>query len=167
MSTEPRNRPAPSRALAVALSPLALALVVASAGCPGTLDLGPFHDASAAQDDAAAEAASTCPDVPTQILAPQCAKAGCHVGAASAGGVDLSAAGLATLPGKSDPACGGLMVDPAHPEKSALYLKLGTSPPCGARMPSGAPPLSDSDQQCVLAWIKTLPAGGPADAGAD
>jgi hypothetical protein len=163
MSTD-RTRRTLAHALAIAAATLAL---LALGGCPGTLDLGPFHDASVATDDGAApEAASSCPDVPTTILGPQCAKAGCHVGAAAAGGVDLTAAGIAALPGKSDPNCGGLFVDPAHADKSALYLKLLASPPCGARMPSGAPPLSDSDQQCVLTWIKTLPAA-TADAGGD
>jgi hypothetical protein len=146
-------------------SALALGLTLASStltGCPGTLDLGPYHLA----DDGGAETAAACPDVPTQILAPSCGKAGCHLGASAAGGVDLSVAGISTLPGKSDPSCGGLIVDPAHAEKSALYLKLGPNPPCGGRMPQGAPALSDSDQQCVLAWIRTLPAAA-ADAGAD
>ena len=122
----------------------------------------PFHDAStgdeASTDDGGGGEAGSCPDVPTQILAPQCAKAGCHVGATAAGNLDLSITGLATLPGKGDPACGGTFADPANPEKSVIYLKLTASPPCGARMPFGGTPLSDSDQQCVLAWIRTVPA---------
>ena len=149
--------------IVTAVLPLTLLAILALASCPGSLDLTPFHDASAGGDDATTEAgaeAGPCPDVPTQILAPQCAKAGCHVGTPPAGNLDLSVTGLATLPGKSDPACGGTFADPANPEKSVIYLKLPASPPCGARMPFGATPLSDSDQQCVLQWIKTVPAKG-------
>jgi hypothetical protein len=155
------ERPTLAFVTALALATLTIA------GCPGTLDLGPFLDAAAASDGGSDGASTSCPDVPTQILAPQCAKAGCHVGVNAPGNLDLSAAGLPSLPGKSDPTCGGLFVDPAQPEKSVLYEKLGANLPCGGRMPSGAPPLSDSDQQCVLAWIRTLPNAAPAEAGAD
>ena len=157
MSTDRTRRPLlPALALAFSLALPALA------GCPGTLDLAPYH----VGDEGGAETSTACPDVPTQILAPSCGKAGCHLGASAAGGVDLSVSGIASLPGKSDPSCGGLIVDPAHAEQSALYLKLKPNPPCGGRMPQGAPALSDTDQRCVLAWIKTLPAAA-VDAGAD
>jgi hypothetical protein len=118
---------------------------IALGGCPGTLDdLSQF---------------GSCGDVPATIIAPKCATAGCHSGAMPQSGIDMSAAGLSgRVLGKKSPSCSGLLVDPANPEKSTMYTKTTDSPPCGSKMPLGAP-LSAYEQQCILSWAKSLSTG--------
>jgi hypothetical protein len=156
-------------------------LVVAVAGCPGTLD-DPGRFAVAAADDAgaadgaiweaAAEAdsagvdASDCPDVP-RVLATTCSAASCHSASNKAQGLDLASPNLSTrlvdVPATEG---SGLLIDSSAPSKSVLYLKLTPDPPFGARMPLGSTYLSATTLACVLRWIG-LAANGNAPTPVD
>ncbi len=139
------------------------AVLLSLAACPGTLDdIARFRDAGGD--------APVCADVETGLFAHTCATAGCHAAVEPTVGLDLASPGVrARLTGH--PASGGsaLLIDPAHPEMSALYTKLTANPPFGSRMPlSGA--LDDATIACVLAWIEEAPAGsttGSPDASPD
>jgi hypothetical protein len=154
-------------------------------GCPGSLanperffvDAGleagpivtPVEDA--APQDATSDAEEGCPaDVVTGLFAPRCATAPCHSSIGQNGGLDLQGADLATrLLGKpSSQMPSFLIIDPSSAENSLLYTKLGPAPPFGNRMPLGVSPLSETQQACVLAWIKSVIAANPLpDAAAD
>jgi len=146
-----------------------LALVAATAGCPGTLD-DPGRFAPGALDDgggvagdsgipgpaATAEGGGSgddCPNIP-QLFESTCTGASCHSASNKAQGLDLQspdvAARLVNVPATEG---AGLLIDPSAPAQSILYLKLSPSPPFGARMPLGATPLDASTLGCVLAWI--------------
>lgn len=136
---------------AVTVIGFALAAVPVLEGCPGSLDLGPFT-------------APPCNNAATDLLVPKCATAGCHSGSAPAGSLDLTAGALSSLDGKKAMDCNALLLDPVSPEKSVLYLKV-TGETCGARMPFGEAPLFDSQQACLLAWIKGQANGGAGGSG--
>jgi hypothetical protein len=155
-----------------------LALLAATAGCPGTLEdpaefLAPLDDAAAGDDAGGrdstaippAEDGGACPDVP-DLFATTCASSSCHSASNKAQGLDLQSADVAArlvdVPATEGP---GLLIDPSAPSKSIVYLKLTASPPFGARMPLGEAPLDVSTLACVRAWI-TEEASTP-DAGAD
>jgi len=153
------------RALGLASGLLPL-LLLASAGCPGTLPDrerflvdGKFVSgdlATPALDDGGADAGGTgpCGDVPTRVFIPSCGGSGCHGKTAPQQGLDLESAGVATrLLGKSGMECPAVLADPANPEGSLIYTKLLPSPSCGAQMPFARPPLPAADIACVKAWI--------------
>jgi hypothetical protein len=54
-----------------------------------------------------------------------------------------------------------VIIDPHNPTSSLLYDKLQPQPACGSEMPYGRPPLTDTDQQCILDWIKKVPGVSP------
>jgi Malectin domain len=153
----------------------ALALLLSTAACPGTLpDAAAFLDPGDAggtvtsPGDAAAtarDAAAACPDVPT-LLAQTCGAVGCHDSTTRAEGLDLASPGVASrLVGVPASEGAGLLIDPASPAKSVVYTKLLASPPFGARMPT-VMPLAQATIQCVLAWVTAEASGGPvADGG--
>jgi hypothetical protein len=56
------------------------------------------------------------------------------------------------------PMKGKVYIDPINPENSLLYQKETTSFVCGSRMPFASTVfLSDTDQRCILDWIKSVP----------
>ena len=127
------------------------------AGCAGTLE-----DPSRFLVDAGSAPATTdtgaCPDVPSQVLVPVCAIAGCHSEADMQQGLDLQSANLDSRLVGVCASGGGLLIDPSFPGRSVLYTKLTASPPYGARMPFGGAPLDDGTLACVVAWITAQPA---------
>lgn len=142
---------------------LALAALLL-AGCPGAIDdAAPFV---AARLDANGPA--HCPDgvTATALFAQRCATSGCHDARTQLINLDLQSPGVASrLIGQSAAACGGrTLADPNDPDRSALLLKLRAAPPCGDRMPLGAPAFSAAEIACVRGWI--LRRGEESDAGA-
>jgi hypothetical protein len=162
---------------------MAIGLLLIVAGCPGSLanperffvdaglEAGPIElPPEAGPDDAASDVSETCPsDIVTGLFAPRCATAPCHSSIAQIGGLDLQTPDvgqrLRGAPSATNPAL--RVIDVADPEKSVLYLKVGPTPPFGNRMPIGGV-LSEVEQACVLAWIKSVVASGPPpDAATD
>ncbi len=153
----------------------ALALLLSTAACPGTLpdaaaflDPGDAGGAVITPSDAAAvatEAAAACPDVPT-LLAQTCGAVGCHDSTTRAEGLDLASADVASrLVGVPASEGAGLLIDPASPAKSVIYTKLLASPPFGARMPT-VMALDQATILCVLEWVTAEVSGGTvADGG--
>ena len=159
-----------------ALFVLALGLLIlACAGCPGSLNnwSSPVVDTAptpSATDDAGTPTSPSCPDVGTVTLPQSCALGGCHDAKTKAQGLDLASPGLASrLVGVMGTEGQGLLIDPVTPNDSVMYTKLLASPPFGARMPT-ATALDAATIQCVLTWITTEAASGPSpsmtDAGA-
>jgi hypothetical protein len=136
-------------------------------GCPGSLqDPGRFDVAVGVE--AGVEAPSIldagCPDIPS-TLSTACAGAGCHSTADRSQGLDLQSPNVASRLVCASAVGGGLLVDPSAPAQSVLYTKLSSSPPFGARMPSGAAPFDDATRACILTWISDVDAdGGPCGA---
>jgi hypothetical protein len=96
-----------------------------------------------------------------------CNIAGCHDGAARAGGLDLSAT---AAPGiiDGDAILSELpLVELGNVQGSFLALKLLPNPPAGAQMPSGIEP--GLDNAIILGWIAgaTLPGGGEGGSTTD
>lgn len=93
-----------------------------------------------------------------------CNLAGCHAATMTAAGLRLTEdviaqpSALVDRANTGDPGgCGAGMfklIDRSEPEKSLLYRKVSSLPPCGAKMPVG-PALSASETACVLSWIKS------------
>jgi hypothetical protein len=145
---------------------------VAWTGCAGSLEDPEMFTTQADAGtpvEASAEAAPapTCPDVPT-LFAKSCGTTGCHDATTKAEALDLVSAGLPSrLVGVPSVEGVGLLIDPATPSKSVLYTKLLSSPPFGARMPTGGA-LDTATTQCVLAWItsQTSSPSPMGDAGA-
>jgi hypothetical protein len=140
----------------------AIGIVAQSFGCPGTLD-----DEAKYRTDGGTTPG--CTDAPTVVFTPKCAISGCHTkaDAPASGGLDLESAdiGSRTRDVKSK---GGapLLINTASPDQSALYTKLKSPAPFGARMPLGGMQLAQSELDCVLTWVKAEAAkGGPADTG--
>lgn len=110
-------------------------------------------DATAAE--AGSEAGIGC-DFNALIMG-KCGSSGCHDAPAVSNGLDLTSADLSLrLAGRrGSGACSAyLLVDPATPNQSALYLKV-TRDACGSRMPLGRT-LTDGEQACILRWIESL-----------
>jgi hypothetical protein len=148
-----RRCPEPQSAGPRLFVPLALLGWLLSA-CPGNLeDPGRFT-----RVDGGAPPSCIPAEVPQRILVPACATEGCHVEPARAAGLDLASPGLAErLIDVAGSSCGGRpLVDRDRPERSQMYDRLLVGTECGLRMPLGAMPLSETDQECVLEWIELL-----------
>lgn len=140
-----------------------VALVVACAGCPGSLeDPGRFM----------ANGTAACPDVPQDVFLKICGAPGCHSTADKMLGLDLQSPDVASrLTGVSAMGGPGLLIDPSNPAMSVIYTKLTLTPPFGVRMPFARTPLDDGTIACVLQWITaatspdaSLPEAGGTDA---
>jgi hypothetical protein len=131
----------------------ALGAFLVCTACPGELtDPALFRgDGGALDNPEPAPDAGACPDIPTQVFQADCAA--CHSASSPQGGLDLAspdvAARLVGVPAQG----AGLLIDPADPAMSALYTKLTSTPPFGARMPLGGTPLDDATMGCLLTWI--------------
>jgi hypothetical protein len=106
--------------------------------------------------------------IQTEIFNQNCLSAGCHNGAAQAGGLNLSEGvsydDLVDVLSENAVAAdrGLLRVEPFEPDDSFLIIKL-TNPALGegTRMPQGANPLPASDIEMIRAWIADgAPRGG-------
>jgi hypothetical protein len=130
----------------------ACVLVLGSAACAGTLDDPARFDTQALSDSGLADGGAACPDVPA-LFAQACSGAGCHGPTDPIQGLDLQSSDLASRLVNVHAMGGGLLIDPANPNKSVIYTKLIPTPPFGARMPSGKPALDDATVACVLSWV--------------
>jgi hypothetical protein len=126
-------------------------------GCAGQID-----------DPARFQDAELCDlDVQEDILAPRCARGGCHVPSSPTGGIEYLSSGLAQrLVGVESTTCGGaLRIDPADPEASHLLVRLSPMPRCGTMpidpMPLAGGRLTDRELACVRAWVISLAENGP------
>jgi cellulose 1,4-beta-cellobiosidase len=158
----------------------AVLLVLAPAGCPGSLeDPGQFEsaDSSASTSSGAAggttggtSGGGTC-DAPDMIFTTTCGAAGCHnaASAAFAGNLDLVSPGLASrlvnVPANAMPSL--FYIDTANPSQSVLLTKLTSTPPFGAQMPYLSTPLSSSQIQCVTEWVDAQASAGSSSTGGD
>ena len=148
--------------MSISRAPIALAALLL-VGCPGAIDdPAPFI---AARLDASTPA--RCPEGVSvrELFARRCATSGCHDAVTQLINLDLQSPGVASrVLGQRAAACGGrTLADPNDPERSALLLKLRAAPPCGDRMPLGAPAFSAEEIACVRGWI--LRRGEEPDAG--
>jgi hypothetical protein len=134
------------------------ALLAGAAGCAASLD-----------DPARFTGGIACTsgiDVETELLQTTCGSAACHDGDNPQAGMDLASPGVAArLTGVAAMCPEQTLVVAGDPEASYLYQKTGSTPACGARMPSQADPLSAEQRACLAAWITGLGGGGD-DAGA-
>ncbi|WP_106090331.1 nucleotide-binding protein [Enhygromyxa salina] len=113
------------------------------------------------------DGALTC-DTP-QLFIDRCGGSICHAkGESTAASLDLTSAGVeqrvSGVPGSN---CSGLLANPASPEDSLLYLKVGDAPGCGSRMPVNGDPLSQGEMDCLRDWISGLLPPGAADTGSE
>jgi hypothetical protein len=137
----------------------ALLLPLAAIGC------------GSSSDTPADSGSTTCDLAGVQALfsAKSCTVSGCHASTQPAAGLDLMSAGLADrLLDKSPVAGVGLQPSMcvganrnylnggSDPATGLLLDKVGTTPPCGARMPSGLPPLNNSQMACLRSWALTV-----------
>lgn len=125
-------------------------------GSPG--DAGP-GDAGPG-DVGEVDAGVTLGRVQAEVFTPRCAIPSCHAGAEPTGRLVLEGDGVrAALLGVSGMGvqCRGVAstrVVAGDPMGSLLFLKISEdSPPCGTRMPQGAPPLEAPLIELVRLWI--------------
>ena len=141
-------------ALVLALAGLSLAATLLS-GCPGSLE----------DPERFSSSLSACGDVPQVILVQRCASPGCHTSREKTSDLDFQSPGVADrLVGQPGSTCKTVLVDPAAPRQSLLYLKVSGQPTCGSRMPLGDRELSAAELACLEQWMKSL--GGAGAAGA-
>jgi len=68
---------------------------------------------------------------------------------------EFGACGAGAMP---TPISGEVYIDRANPENSLIYKKVTLAQGCGSRMPYASTVfLSDTDQRCILDWIKSVP----------
>jgi len=124
-------------------------------GTCGVADGGSAAGAGAAAGSGGETAAKSCDF--RALMQERCGSASCHGAPASSTGLDLTSAMPAQrLQGRSGSGtCSDkLLIDPAQPEQSKLYLKVSGAS-CGVRMPLGGS-LTASEEACVLTWIEAL-----------
>ena len=139
--------------------------VMATAGCPGTLDPsllnGPGTGGSGGTGATVCNAA-------TMVIGPMCGVPGCHGSTAPSSGLDLTATGLVArlldkAPTASSQLCSGnttpYLKSGSNPATGLLLQKISTSPPpCGDHMPAGLQ-LMGSDMTCVNDWATAVTTG--------
>jgi hypothetical protein len=152
-----------------ALVPMGQLVIV---GCSGGDASGASGTQGAGATGATSAASESCG---LTVLAQSCALVGCHAsspGSPPQANLDLSASALGdghqlvNAPAQGSPCAGSsspppVIIDPHNPTSSLLYDKLQPQPACGSEMPYGRPPLTDTDQQCILDWIKKVPGVSP------
>lgn len=143
------------------LAPLAALLLLATTGCPGSLEnkddfLAAGGGGASAGPSTGSQGGAPADDPCNGLITERCATSTCH-----APGVtppDLSYEGrverIRDQPARCDDTL--LLVDTANPEQSLMYTKCTDAPPCGSRMPLVDGPLEDEELACLLDWIETL-----------
>lgn len=121
--------------------------------------------ADAGSDAPTADAGLTLAVIEARVFRPHCAIPSCHASSEPTGRMRLDENNPATTlrdvaaMGVSCSGQGLVRVRPGDPMGSLLYRKIAEdSPPCGSRMPQGAPPLSPELIALVRQWIA---AGAP------
>ena len=138
----------------------ALYLAGCGAGASAPAYLAPADSASTV-DGNAAGAPATFTAVYTEVLGPTCRT--CHQPGGIGSFQDFSSQAVAygALVGvkASGPSCGSsgqTRVVPGNASGSLLYQKVSeSSPPCGAMMPLGGPPLTSAQVTLIEDWIKS------------
>ena len=95
--------------------------------------------------------------VQNEIFTPSCAFVGCHAGSNPAQGQNLSAgqaySNIVNVPAGERPSMD--RIEPGQPSQSYLWLKVTDDPSIiGARMPRGAPALSQEKLDLLREWIE-------------
>jgi hypothetical protein len=154
-----------------------LGAAISVVGCAG--DLPPAFETqsssgsgSGTSGSGSGSSSSGCADVPKVTFPTKCGTMkGCHI--ANPGivvyGLDLVSPNVASrLVGvkSGEPAmamvpAGTLLIDPASPDKSAIYTKVTGNPPYGLQMPFIPPYLDDMTQACLLKWVRDTAAAAP------
>ena len=136
-------------------SPAVAALLVLVAGCAkkGADPFGPTPPP---------DPTATFTRVQREVFNPSCALSGCHAAVTPSAGMILEAGrSWASLVGAVSAETSLLRVEPFQPESSYLVVKVrGDAAILGARMPSGAPPLSADQVKLIVDWVKR---GAPND----
>lgn len=159
----PRTSQARLFAAYVTTAALSLGTLV---GCPGMLT--PEQRALFVGGNGGDGGVATCTigvsNVENQLIRPRCATAGCHDRGGRSGGLDLESPNMnLRLVGQRSNTCSGATLINPGTATGVFIDKLGPMPPCGERMPQGAPPLSESEMTCVRAWAATLNNNPPPD----
>lgn len=95
---------------------------------------------------------ATLSSIQANIFTPKCVNAGCHPG----GGAPMSLANAQSygaLVNMSSAYAGVPRVTPGNVQRSVLWLKVAGANGFGARMPTGAQPLSQAETDTIAAWI--------------
>jgi hypothetical protein len=161
--------------IALAVVPLTLVgAVVSMASCAGTLENpGQFTDGGATGSGASSGGCNIADfDMKARLLddaAPAgCAKTGCHNAGSSF--FDFVApnleARMQAAGAKSGSCPGDILLDPADPEASVLYIRLAGDD-CGAQMPFGEEDhyWNADELACALEWIANVEPGAGAGGG--
>ncbi len=94
-------------------------------------------------------------EIQVNIIEPNCATTGCHLGSAAPQGLRLDSANsygmLVGVASSESPSI--LRVEPGDPGSSYLVQKLEGSASVGAQMPLGAPPLQQASIDVIRQWI--------------
>jgi hypothetical protein len=107
--------------------------------------------------DAAPTTTLTYSDIRETIIEPQCTGTACHNADAFLSFFKYGF--LVDAQARGEPCEGkGILVVPFDPGGSLLLAKLGTSPPCGSRMPFSLEPLEPGTLEALREWIA---AGAP------
>ncbi len=99
------------------------------------------------------------PDAVLDVFDESCALSGCHSGAKSAAGLNLSEefAMGALVNQRSKKSGDKVLVVPANPARSYLIMKLRGTEIKGAKMPKGSASLSESAITAIESWVASLP----------
>jgi hypothetical protein len=158
------------------LQRIALALALMATGCPGEVDpdrLPELLAAAGAGGDAGAPDAGGADlgpidmavvpecteyqDIYAELVAPNCATAGCHDSVTMSQGLDLETPGIAERyvgePGTDGPC---ILLDADAPEESLFLTTLQPTNPCGVlRMPLVGS-FDQTDVDCMARWVDEL-----------
>jgi cytochrome c5 len=136
----------------------ALCLAACGAGASAPADVAPADSVSITDGDAAG-APATFTAVYTEVLGPTCST--CHrpggIGSFQDFSSRAAAYGALVRAKASGPSCGSngeTRVVPGNASGSLLFQKISDpSPPCGAMMPLGGPPLPSAQVTWIEDWI--------------
>jgi len=159
------------------LQRIALALAVLATGCPGEVDPDRLPELLAAAGVGGGDAGvpdvgdadlgpmdmSVVPecteyqDIYAELVAPNCATAGCHDSVTMSQGLDLETPGIAERyvdTAGTDGPC--ILIDSSAPEESLFLTTLEPTNPCGVlRMPLVGS-FDQTDIDCMARWVDDL-----------
>ena len=161
--TRPLARPSGTLGVRALVGATVLWGLVATAGCPGTLDPSLLNGGGGT----GGTGASVCNAAAT-VIGPNCGIPGCHGSTAPSSGLNLTPMGIVArlldkAPTSSSQLCSGnttpYLKSGSNPATGLLLQKISSSPPpCGDHMPAGVQ-LADSDMTCVNDWATAVTTG--------
>ncbi|MEM1023373.1 MAG: hypothetical protein AAGD10_20315 [Myxococcota bacterium] len=157
------------------LQRIAMVLALVATGCPGEVDpdeldnllaaagSGDLGPTDAGETDLGATDMTVAPlctayqDIYAELVAPNCATAGCHDSVTMSQGLDLATPGIgaryAGVAGTDGPC---ILLDPDAPEESLFLTTLQPTNPCGVlRMPLVGT-FDQTDIDCMTQWVDEL-----------